>query len=1107
MKKSVCLFLFLSSLSLYAQRPSDHRSFGISRSTPTDMYAQSASSSSSVASPGPPYVTNPYTLAFASVATKGNSIIAVVNWDNGAGVGSIAVTDSAGNTYTQLVLATGLEVWYSPGISAPGSPITISVTYSGTGGVDLINLAVLEYTGLISTPLDASNYATAAVPAVAHASITTGFTQEMVIAIATSPTDLVGLATGFANPNYSLRESTAATTGTVGTLLTFDLFTGLPSGTTFDLWTRAAASHVSAALVSFRLKLTPAAPGSSWLLIDEPASVNPSNPGFTDRSAFLYFGKGKARHSLTNTLQQRGTATVPLYFGPTNTYDATLIQGAQVYLYDITPGPTSTLVFAGNISKVQSEPLGLGGARIVTLTVLSFRRQFDKLRVRPQLFQYQTAGDIFTSLFQSVAAGVPLALGAIVGSGSGSSGTGANFVINSLDLTASPWPRLSSVFDDIARASGCIWDIDLATLTVFLKPPSTTAAPYTVNSKQVLYDSVTWEENDADYRNWQSIQISNQAFGDFQESFPINIPGGGAQFSVTMKAPVTQVTAAWATKNQINSATGTFSGLPANGDTVSIAYPQTGSIYNWAPDAPYAKGQTIIDPANHIQIVTVQGTSGASQPAWNDTGGTTTDGPGASPKPGFGGAVIWQDLGVSGPGGLGASVYTFVNVLDNTQWGQVLIDPTGNVVQTCQNLVDAINANSIVQGGISGSPTFSAPTWASPLVNASGNGTTTLTVTNKVPGQGYFSALSKTGSAFSWSGAVTTGGSTTFGTVNLSVTAYGSGNNQNIYYTPGSPVVGVFISGSGQPNSFQGTGYLSIAYQAAGQSIIIVENTPQVLARALIENGNGLHMQSIDQSSLTSNTQALQFVQAVLEAYDSVPVSWSFQDFPPGLLPGQLLTVSITGPSYLAALLNGTWFVQEVTAELIPIGQPMTGPAPARWLNQTTAPGAGHYRYTVTLINETQILSWLAFWEQMAGGGGGGGSSSLIAGAAPSGFGGNGSPPTFSGMYVMGTSGNLIPDGVSYIQQTGSGGVAGPLTGTATIKPPATINVGNTFKVQLIQPVAGSGYNVTWDAIYKGMGTFGLDTTAGTQAVLEFLVMTLTDIQLMDVPQNGWPNT
>lgn len=58
---------------------------------------------------------------------------------------------------------------------------------------------------------------------------------------------------------------------------------------------------------------------------------------------------------------------------------------------------------------------------------------------------------------------------------------------------------------------------------------------------------------------------------------------------------------------------------------------------SWQPTHVYAVGAQIIDPAGHIQQVTVAGTSGTSIPLWNDAGGTTMDY-----------SVTWRDTGTVG---------------------------------------------------------------------------------------------------------------------------------------------------------------------------------------------------------------------------------------------------------------------------------------------------------------------------------------------------------------------------------------------------------------------------------------------------------------------------
>lgn len=63
----------------------------------------------------------------------------------------------------------------------------------------------------------------------------------------------------------------------------------------------------------------------------------------------------------------------------------------------------------------------------------------------------------------------------------------------------------------------------------------------------------------------------------------------------------------------------------------------------WAAGAVYATNDEIMDPAGHVQKATTGGTSGSSIPTFNDTGGTTSEGPDT---------LQWTDQGMhAGPTG------------------------------------------------------------------------------------------------------------------------------------------------------------------------------------------------------------------------------------------------------------------------------------------------------------------------------------------------------------------------------------------------------------------------------------------------------------------------
>lgn len=925
-------------------------------------------------------------VAFTSPNRVADCLVVDVIWEAASGSPTLAITDSQGNTWTQIFSVSGsggftVTSWVAPNCKAGSNTITATLS---TSTFSFCSVAIHEYSGIaLTSPIDA--YATASTPfETINISITTGHSLDTVhsfgcsssinplfISPVSPPFTRVGAVYNPPLNSWSARIAEATNAG----MFTFDTPISQTAPATLNMTFTGGGPNV-VAMIALKVITIPLASNvntlfslaAPWLIVNEPGL------GWTDRSSLLDF---RSKNKFTNTLQQRGSADVPLRIKATNSYDPTQVQGCQCVLFDQTPAGAS-MAFAGTIRKVTATwSNNSSNDRKATLNCVSLRQCFDTLLVPPQIFQFMTVAEIFTALFNAVAQGVPVTIGTL----------NAPLVINTLTLN---WDRLSGVFDQLAKAGGYIWDVDLATLSVYMMPPSTTAAPYTLNAKKLLYNSATYQTNQDDYRNRQILRISLNGFAQSSELFTASLPNGGTPLSFTLARPAQAITKAWLTNSTQNAATGSISGNPSNGDTVSIGFPQSGSIYNWAPNAPYAVGQIIVDPANHIQVVETAGTSGGSAPSWNDSGGTTSDGPGSPVQPGFSGGVVWQDQGISGAGGVGAAVYTLVTALDNTQWGQVLIGVSP--AQTLLNLQDAINCNALTQGS-----TFSWPTWENPFINAAGaDGTaTTFTVKNKPSGALYFCSLAAASPAFSWSAGQTSGGKTG-DTYDLQVATNGSSNTANLYYTPGTSVVAL----ASDPTTYK-TASLQVQYQRAAGDCIVAENTAQVNLRAALENGTGKYQQIFEDTSIVSTTEGLEYVQQILSAYDEIPTSFSFETFVPGLLPGQLLSISITNPTTLATLINRTFFIQEVSGELIPLGNPGSA---SRWMNQTTAPGGGHYRFTVTVINESQILSWLAFWAQLVGGGGSGGTLVADAAIPPSQTTAYITPPAYS-VPVSGASG------------------------------------------------------------------------------------------------------
>ena len=680
--------------------------------------------------------------------------------------------------------------------------------------------------------------------------------------------------------------------------------------------------------------LTPPTPPQAWLIVNEPSL------GFTDRSSFLFMDGGQ--HSFDLKLRERGTANYTLVSNPQDPTSAPIsylpTMGQPIYLYDQNVSGYA-LVFAGLIQDYTIRWSGITGLRYIDVSAVSLESVFDTVYAQPMQFVNQTCGAILTALFNAFENGCPVTLGLVQ--------AGATAPLFNAQLG----DKLSDLFDQLATTSKFTWGVNPQTQQLFFQLPTATPAPFTIQSANVLWDSISQKFDNADYRNRQAVKLSFDAFPHSQEGFV-----GAGQQTFTLMRPVEQVTGAWVTTSTPNTATAAFSGQPSPGDTFSVG-PAQGA---WQAAHIYGLAGVIV-VAGIVFKVTTAGTSGGTQPAGFLTqtvvGDTVNDN-----------TVIWT---CQGPAGLGTgfTTYTWVSALDNTQYGQVLIG--GTLAASVQNAVDALNATA-PYGGTPATKgkglTISLPTWENSQVNAISVTGTGFTVTQKIPGSGWIAGLTSTGTAFSWSAVTTSGGTspqTAVGpnepaTLSISVYAVGTSNSApGLSYTEGSAVVQLATPLNSGTN-------LTVEYTRTDGNVIEVENTAAVTALAAISHGTGKYQQATDQSSTglisTDAAAGLQFAQQILATFDITQQKFELQLYQPGITPGQVLTLALNSP---LNVMNGSYLVLSIKGELVP-----TFP----YLDNPNAPNAGHYRYTADLINVNLIGTDLAFWLGLGGGGGSGGS-------------------------------------------------------------------------------------------------------------------------------------
>lgn len=255
-------------------------------------------------------------------------------------------------------------------------------------------------------------------------------------------------------------------------------------------------------------------------------------------------------------------------------------------------------------------------------------------------------------------------------------------------------------------------------------------------------------------------------------------------------------------------------------------------------------------------------------------------------------------------------------------------------INPLSNLADAINAVPAYTGGGSGVG-FSLPTVEHPDVTAAfGSG---VNLTGK-----------QTGTAWNSLGIAATGGvgvsaSSLAGGVDGTVSAFAVGlvgtSGVDLTYTVGSQTVTCAVAPAG------GT-FLAVLYRRLDALFLAVENTSLVTSRAAVERGPGKYQQMILDSNNASVAAVLLEAQQALAVYGVLPESFTFQTDNAGLFPGQLLTVSLTLPTGIGSLVNGTWVIQQVDAVLIP--------------------KLAQLRYTVTCISVSQVATSIDFWVGLA---------------------------------------------------------------------------------------------------------------------------------------------
>ncbi len=279
--------------------------------------------------------------------------------------------------------------------------------------------------------------------------------------------------------------------------------------------------------------------------------INEPSIGLTDRTTYIDQGDNAAQ-SFTLQRGARGTAQFVFVVRAGDSYAPTL--GTPIFLHEIR-GATDKIAFAGTIDDIGIDwNVGDLGDRLYLLSCVSLEQVYDTIFVDPPAaFFGQTCGAIVAALHTTYAVGAPVTLGTIT--------AGATLPAEVYDRDS-----LSSIFDKLANICGFIWYVDPDTQKLQFRAPTTVAAPFTLTEDLVLWETLQYKQVRQNFRDRQTIRIAFEAFAASNEVFQ----GDGATKTFDLAFLPAEVVDCKITNAIRSSATGTFTGQPSPGDTITV---------------------------------------------------------------------------------------------------------------------------------------------------------------------------------------------------------------------------------------------------------------------------------------------------------------------------------------------------------------------------------------------------------------------------------------------------------------------------------------------------------------------------------------------------------
>lgn len=247
----------------------------------------------------------------------------------------------------------------------------------------------------------------------------------------------------------------------------------------------------------------------------------------------------------------RGTASVELICSPSDTFAPT--EGQPVFIYT-----NGICRFAGTIDSLPINYLGQDGYRYWSLECVSLEQCFDTIEVFPPRSYFgQTAGAIFADLAFGLCSGVPVIAGPITNGP----------VIDSLVLLND---RVTDVFNYLCTQAGFIWGVDPEDQSIYFHAQNSRPAPFVLSSEDIQWETLTYKQTRQDFRDRQTIRVAVDALPLTPSVVYQAVSAGNPAVVVNIANLIDSLVSAVLTTSTRTHAHATFTGIPADGDTITI---------------------------------------------------------------------------------------------------------------------------------------------------------------------------------------------------------------------------------------------------------------------------------------------------------------------------------------------------------------------------------------------------------------------------------------------------------------------------------------------------------------------------------------------------------